>query len=78
MIALNDLKFTEEEIDAILRIISSVQYFGNLRVDMNSYVEGSKACQIQSSQYWERLCALLEIDSELLETGLMMRELKIG
>lgn len=73
-----DLDFTEGQQDAIWRMLSTVLQLGNLKIDQENFVEGSKPCLIIKDDHWSKIITLLNINESSLEEALTNKELKIG
>ncbi len=73
-----DLDFNPEQVDAMWRILASILWIGNCRVDESNYVEGQKPCTIVKDRAWKNVIDLLQVKELSLEEGLTFKALKIG
>ena len=47
MNSFKSLKFKEKEINAVWKIISSILFLGNLKINSQNYIEGKIGCNIK-------------------------------
>ena len=57
--AFKTLNFSEDEQDAIWRVVASILYMGNLKVDKTTYEEGKNACRIKKNEDFKKVLDLL-------------------
>lgn len=62
--SLKNLGFSEEESDAIFKILACVLNFGNIPIDESTYEEGSEPCKLTKNGYMARNLRNLKVDFE--------------
>ena len=80
--SLDVLRFSEEQKDAMWRILSAVLHFGNVRVDDSVFSEGAKPCRVVRDEAWQKVLRNLGLadreKEDYFEEALTCKELKIG
>jgi myosin heavy subunit/alpha-tubulin suppressor-like RCC1 family protein len=71
--AFSMLGFSDEEEDAIWRIISIVLHMGNFEVDSSNYEEGKRPCSIVDNDDFKIVVKLLNCDPQSLQEALTLR-----
>jgi myosin-7 len=72
------LNFSNDMIDAIWRIVSSILFLLNVTVDSTAYVEGEKPCNILKDDNWKKVVTLLGVNEKALEEGLTIRKIVVN
>lgn len=60
------MKFSENEVDSIWRILSTICHLGNLKIDESTYEEQKTPAQIVQNEDFEKIVILLNCDRILL------------
>lgn len=76
--AMEDLGFSTEEINDILKIISAILKLGNLNFVPTTNMDGTEGCSIANDYELYDVCEILKAEFVSLQTGLTSRSIETG